>query len=160
MILAAMEIERKEAEEAGDEGAPAGPVFRTLTRQEASEPFTARLKGGTVVRWRHHRVKDLEAAEDFAMATGDTGLNVAAALGGYLSARQIVAINGEEVGTVAALRWWQKTESPVLRDFRKQIAAREFGFNMAPEFRCTRSECRRKVKVRLPNDGSLFRGDG
>lgn len=135
----------------------AGVEYRSVTAADV-EPFRCQLSNGVAVEYRYHRMKDLEAAEEYARATGDQGLLIGAKLGSYLSARQIVSINGERmVGTTQALQWWKATSSPLLRELREDIAARNFGFNMRPEFRCPRGDCRKKVRVKLPNDGSLFR---
>lgn len=152
-ILAVMEAERAigEAEEEG------GPEYRKVDPETIREPFRCKLKDGTELEWRLHRMKDLEAAEEYSKATGDTGLGTKAKLGSFLSARQIVAINGQSRGTVGALQWWKQAPSPILREFRRTIRAMDFGYNMRPEFRCPRGDCRKKVRVKLPNDGSLFR---
>lgn len=149
-ILAA----RMVMQDMGEEPEDVGPEYRTVSE---SEPFTCKLSNGTTVAWRYHRMKDLEAAEAYARATGDKNMAVGAKLGSFLSARQIVAINGVNPGTVGALQWWKATPSPLLKELRAHIGARNFGINMRPEFRCPRVGCRKKVQVKLPNDGSLFR---
>lgn len=159
MILAAIAAEAREKRRAGVE-ISTGPTIRRLPRATAREPFEARLSNGTTLHWRYHRVKDLEVAEDFVRDTGDTGLGVQAGLGAYLSARQIIRINGTEVGTTEALMWWMRTARPLLKEFRVALRRREFGYDMRPEFICPRSECRKKVQVPLPNDGSLFQPSG
>lgn len=141
----------------GEAQEASGPEYRKVTAEFVREPFRVQLPGGVTIDWRMHRMKDLEAAEEYARATGDTSMAIGAKLGSFLSARQIVAINGEQVGTVQALQWWKQAPSPILRELREHIGQRDFGFNMRPEFRCSRGDCRKKVRVRLPNDGSLFR---
>jgi len=154
VIFAAMEAE-KAMGEVEDDGL--GPIHQKVAPGSMKEPFKCQLSSGSTVEWRLHRMKDLEAAEEFARATGDASLATGAGLGSFLSARQIVTVDGQSLGTVGALQWWRKTSSPYLREFRKAIRGVEFGFDMRPELRCPRGDCRRKVRVKLPNDGSMFR---
>ncbi len=160
IMLAAMAVEKAMGE------VESGPEIRKLAPADIVEPFEARITPSSnqrfrevVLHWRYHRVKDLEAATEFAAQTGDQSVLIGAALGAFLSARQIVRINGETVGTVTALQWWRKAPSPILRKFRDHVLARDFGYDMRPEFACPRGDCRKKVRIVLPNDGSLFRGD-
>ncbi len=81
-----------------------------------------------------------------------------AKLGTFLSARQLVSVNGDDYSLVSqALQWWKRTPSPILKKLREHIVAHNYGYDMRPEFSCPWADCRKKVKVRLPNDGSLFR---
>lgn len=154
-ILAAMAVER-----AMGEAADAGPEVRRIPAAKVKEPFEARIAHGAypevVLHWRYLRVKDVEAAEEFAIQTGAKDVSVGASLSSFLSARQVARINGEPVGAVQALQWWRRAPSPILRKWREIIEARSFGYDMRPEFSCPRGDCRKKVRVALPNDGSLF----
>jgi len=162
MILAAMATEQAMREQ--DESIGFGPEIRKLYPEQIAEPFEAVISPGDgfksiTIHWRYHRVKDVDAAVEFSKQTGDQGTTIKAAMGAYLSARQIVRIDGQEVGTIVALQWWKKTPTPILKQFRAQVRARNFGYSMEPEFQCPRGDCRKKVRIMLPADGSLFRSD-
>jgi len=161
IIAAAMRTEAKLA--AGEAGTPEDWGFGRKTRPVGPnyrEPFTATLPGGYTVQWRHLRVKDQVAAEEFILETGASiDTDVKSALGSYLAARAIVSINGSKTSPVMALQWWRKAPSPILRELRKQQNQHTFGYEFRPQFRCSRSECKKEVAVQLPKDGSLFRPD-
>ena len=163
VIAAAMRAEAKlAAQETGEEADPETWGFGRQNRAVGGsyrEPFTAELPGGTVVQWRHLRVKDQIAAETFLLETGaviDTQ-NVKAALASYLQARAIVAINGQKASPLMALQWWRKAPGPILRKLREKQVQHSFGYEFRPQFRCPRGACRKEVAVELPKDGSLFR---
>jgi len=151
-IRAAMAVEANMGEE--DAG---GPIYKAVRPEDVREPFHVTLSNGVQIGLRLLRMRDLEAAEDYVRETGSTGTGVQAKLGSYLTVRQIVTIDAQKVGTVIALRWWKRTPSPLLNDIRDALRAKSFGYETRPEFRCSRTDCRKVSRVRLPRDGSVFR---
>lgn len=155
MLRAAQAVEQREAEAA--QAQTSSRIYRRITREEAKEPFETKLKDGQVVKWRYLRVKDLMAAEDFALESGSAlNTSVEAATGAFLSARSIISINGRTGGTVGAMQWWAKMSSPLLLELRRAMRRKRFGYDAEPEFTCSRGDCRKKVKVALDPEG-MFR---
>lgn len=147
-----------EAIDAGEDSeAISEATDRVLSPAQTVEPFTtAPLPvSGTTVSWRYLRLSDLSKAEEFVARTGDTQTKPGSGLHSYLMALQIVAIDGRRVATLEAVRWVKQQPTVVLNAWREEMAAKSFGFNLEPTFRCT--ACKRTFQARLPLDGSIFR---
>lgn len=162
ILAAAARTEAKlAAKNAPEEAWGFGRQFRNVA-DDYKEPFKAVLSYGAqqiTVEWRHLRVKDQIAAEEFILETGaslDTK-TIKGTLASYLSARAIVSINGQPSSPVMALQWWRKAPGPLLRELKRQQNEHSYGYDFRPQFRCSRGQCRKEVAVSLPKDGSLFR---
>jgi hypothetical protein len=146
-------------------GGERGTKVHVLAPDQVREPFLTALPNGQRVAWRHLRMRDLVAAEEYASAVQQEGgplgplsfVTPGAKMNTFLTAATLVSVDGRSVGPLEALTWVKRTASKVLDVFRAAIVARGFGYETSPRFRCS---CGESMKVRLPLDGTLFRGDG
>jgi hypothetical protein len=111
-----------------------------------------------VIRFRLLRLQDqLEAEEYFrkGRAAGKSGDFVRS----FATAKHIVGINGEEVNFFEAMDYVRVgTTGATVRALREEFSAVEPGYDMSIETRC--ESCGFIWNIRLPEDGSFFRGMG
>jgi hypothetical protein len=153
---ATMDLDMDTIREMDDEEAEGIVREYILAPSDVVEPFTIKLPSGQTVQWRHLRLSDLIRAEEFSARTGDAQTAPGSKLHSFILARHIVTIDGKAVSGLEAVTWVRRQPSPVLNALRTDIARRDFGYDVTPRFRCP--HCGGSFKVRLPLDGSLFRG--
>jgi hypothetical protein len=153
-------IRAMETDKADDEG----EIFtRVIAPADLNEPFTSKpLKMGpglpkSQVTWRYLRLRDLDKAQEFVAQFKNTDVNPDGMLHTYLLALQIVAIDGKAVSPLQAATWVKRQYSFTLNDLRAQIVARDFGYDLAPKFKCPAPPqgCGVEYRVTLPIDAAF-----